>query len=526
MLDRVRATARFAVALRGIMRNPVSAREGAARIAASLARRDEVFLDTLERGIYQNPRSPYLALLCHARIELDDVRGFVREDGVEGALSRLYEAGVYVTADEFKGRAPIQRDGLDLAVTASDFDNPLADSHFEGRTSGSSGQPTHVFIGFDLMTYEADYYACLFDAQGVATYPVAAALHTALKTTLRHAKRGVLPEKWFTPQPFDWSLNGLKDQYILGPTLLLSRLYRRPLPRPELVPRGEALQVARWLAEKTHIGTPALLETNHSAAVRVCVAAREHGLDIAGSVFHLTGEPYTAAKAEVIAAAGARALDRYANVELGAMGLACANPVSFDDAHFVTDKLALIQRPKLLAGTGVSVDAIVLTSLLPCTPKLMLNVENGDYATIEARDCGCPLGAIGLRTHISSIRSYDKLTSEGATIAATHLFHLLEEVLPARFGGAPTDYQLVEEEVDGLPRVSLFIRPNVGPLDEATVVSTFLDEVQAYARIGAAEWRQGETLRVVRRDPYETSSAKILPLHLRHVAASTDAKVR
>jgi hypothetical protein len=28
------------------------------------------------------------------------------------------------------------------------------------------------------------------------------------------------------------------------------------------------------------------------------------------------------------------------------------------------------------------------------------------------------------------------------------------------------------------------------------------------------KWRQGQTLRVVRREPYTTASAKILPLHM------------
>jgi hypothetical protein len=56
------------------------------------------------------------------------------------------------------------------------------------------------------------------------------------------------------------------------------------------------------------------------------MAAREHGLDISGTVFHFTGEPYTRAKAEAIAGAGCLALDRYANVEAGVMGIACARP--------------------------------------------------------------------------------------------------------------------------------------------------------------------------------------------------------
>jgi hypothetical protein len=282
--------------------------------------------------------------------------------------------------------------------------------------------------------------------------------------------------------------------------------------------------MARWLAEMSAVGRPAQLETNHSPAVRICLAALDHGLDIGGTVFHLTGEPYTPAKAEALANAGARALDRYANVECGVMGIACASPSSFDDQHLVRDKLALLKVAKQMPGITGSVEALFLTTLTPNTPKLMLNVETGDYATVSERDCGCPFGELGFSTHLSTIRSYDKLTSEGATFAATAIYGLLEEVLPARFGGGPTDYQLVEEEVDSLPRVSLLVRPSVGEIDEADLLATVYDRLKSYSAAGALEWRQGDTLRVVRRDPYEKASAKIMPLHVnRDTVTSGDA---
>ena len=43
------------------------------------------------------------------------------------------------------------------------------------------------------------------------------------------------------------------------------------------------------------------------------------------------------------------------------------------------------------------------------------------------------------------------------------LIRLIEEVLPARFQGAPTDFQFVEDETpDGLPEVRLLVSPRVG----------------------------------------------------------------
>jgi len=78
----------------------------------------------------------------------------------------------------------------------------------------------------------------------------------------------------------------------------------------------------------------------------------------------------------------------------------------------------------------------------------------------------------GYRTHLHSIRSYEKLTSEGMNFVGSDLLAVIETVLPSRFGGGPPDYQLVEEEVDGLPKVSVYVSPRLGDIDEAAVVET------------------------------------------------------
>lgn len=516
MLNRVGASIRYAKALRQVLRDPVTAREGRERIDQALHSRAETFLDTVERAVYANSRSPFRALLLRSNISLADVQSLVSERGIEGTLRFLYDSGVYVTADEFKGRSSIRRPGFELSVTPEDFDNPLADRFIRGHTSGSSGRPVEVFTGFDLVTYESSHYASLFEAAGLSDRPLGcwhSALHTALKTTFRHMKTGRRPEKWFTPTPFRWNAHAFKEEYVLAITLILARLMGQALPRSEYVPRGEVQQVAAWLAEKTAMGTPAVLETNHSLAVRVCLAAREQNLDIRGTYFHLTGEPYTEAKHQVLAQAGATALNRYANVEIGIMGVACTKPRSFDDTHFMSDKLALIVQPKTLPA-GDPVQSLVITTVMSKMPKLMLNVESGDYGQITEYNCGCPLGSLGMSTHLSGIRSHDKLTSEGVTFSATALFNLIEKELPGEFGGGPTDYQIVEEEVGSLPRVGLIVRPSLGPINEPALIEFVMHRLKQYSDTSAIEWRQGGTLVIIRRDPYETSSAKILPLHV------------
>ena len=60
------------------------------------------------------------------------------------------------------------------------------------------------------------------------------------------------------------------------------------------------------------------------------------------------------------------------------------------------------------------------------------------------------LAELGFTTHLHTVRSYEKLTSGGVMFMGSMLHELLEETLPARFGGSPLDYQLVEEEEDGV----------------------------------------------------------------------------
>ena len=96
------------------------------------------------------------------------------------------------------------------------------------------------------------------------------------------------------------------------------------------------------------------------------------------------------------------------------------------------------------------------------------------------------------------------------------LHDLIEQTLPARFGGSPLDYQLVEDEEEGLPRVSLIVSPEMGPLDEQELVQTVLGFVgfADWSRRQADQWRQASTLRIQRRKPYVTRAGKILPLHV------------
>ena len=73
----------------------------------------------------------------------------------------------------------------------------------------------------------------------------------------------------------------------------------------------------------------------------------------------------------------------------------------------------------------------------------------------------------------------------------------------------------MEEEIDGLTRVSLVVSPRVKEVEENAAVSAILGALAVVpgGDIMADQWRN-DTLRVVRKEPYRTHSAKILPLHI------------
>ena len=520
MLNDLAMAVRLMRDLKTFLQQPLTLDDSLRLLRDRLARRDESFLDIIGRAVFDNARSPYLPLLNQAKIRYEDVEGWVRRGGVDEAVAELYGAGVYVTLDEFKGRQPIRRLGLELPVRAHDFDNPLHLAHYEARSGGTRSAGTRARVDLAFLTHEAASQIVFLEAVGglgrpMGVWRTALPSGAAMKNVLRHAKAGILAERWFSPTRFTWSRDLWRHWLFTRYVIAASRWWGRPIAAPEHVPLDQAVVVARWLAEKKARGTPAHLDAAVSSAVRVCLAARAHGLDIAGTLFRVGSEPFTEARAQIIASAGCRALCHYALGEVGRLGLACPAAKAVDEVHVAADVVALLQRERTLGGAAVG--ALYCSTLHPAVPKVMVNVELGDYAVMSDRACGCPFDRLGFRQHLHTIRSYEKLTSEGMHFVGTELLRLLDEVLPDRFGGDPTDYQLVEEEevASGLPRVSLVVSPRVGEVDADRLIATTLEALTRDAgSVMVRHWRDAHTLRVVRREPYATAAAKILPLHV------------
>lgn len=515
------------------LRRPLNLEQARMTLRERLERREASFLALVRAAVYQVRASPYRALLDHAGCQYGDLERLVRRDGVDATLRELFAHGVYLTVDEFKGRRPVIRGNTTIAVDPGQLRNPTAARHVAVQTGGSRGPATPVPIDLAFLRDRAVNTLLALDARGgsewvKAHWQVPGA--GALARLVEFSGFGAPPARWFTQ--VDPAEQGLHPRYQWSARLLRwsSLLAGIPLPRPVHVPLDQPLPIARWMTEVRRAGRTAHLFTFASSAVRLCQAASSHGIPLDGVQFTVTGEPLTAARLAVIQRSGAEAVPRYAIMECGAIGLGCLRPEAPDEVHLLHDLHAVIQPGAEPEGSRSLASPLYVSSLSLTAPFVLLNVSMGDQAIRTDRVCGCPLEGFGWTTHLHTIRSHEKLTAGGMTLLDTDVIRLLDEVLPARFGGAPTDYQLVEHESDdGEPRLDLIVHPAVGPVDPAEVSRVFLDGVGAGSgveRVTRLLWGDAGLLRVERRPPRHTDAGKILHLHARRAWPRPTAPTR
>jgi hypothetical protein len=284
--------------------------------------------------------------------------------------------------------------------------------------------------------------------------------------------------------------------------------------RPEFVSLQDLRRVAEYLASSAVEDQPLGVVTSPSHAVRVCLAGRQCGVPLRGITFLLGAEPLTGTRKTFVQQAGANAVPNYGFSEAGTVGCQCPDPTAPDDVHVAQDAFAVIQQVSG-PGDGESIGALLLTTLKPASPKVMLNAEIGDSAVVEVRRCGCRFDEVGYHQHLHTIRSFEKLTGEGVTFVGADLFPILEEVLPKRFGGTLADYQLIEEQDGvGLPRYSLRVSPEVGWVDHTAVLATLLGELarrRPQYRFMVNQWIGADIIRLKRERPVVTARGKLLP---------------
>jgi hypothetical protein len=517
----LRLAVRFARDLPRFLRHPVTLEEARATLARRRARRADDFLDLVRRAVYAQPGSPYRALLRCARCELGDLERLVRQDGVEAALGVLARSGVYLTTAEFKGRRPLVRGGETLAWTPEGLRNPGSTVHFRGATSGSGGRPATIPVDLAHVRDWSVDYRLMFEALGPGRWRHARwALPggDGIAFGLMYARQGSPLVRWFTP--VDPAQAGVHPRYRWASRLLAweSRLVGVPVPYPEPVSVETPEPILRWMVQTLRAGDTPHLAAYVSPAVRLCEAAERAGLDLRGAYLRLLGEPITAARIATMRRTGIETVPDYGTVEVGLIGSGCANPEAPDEVHLYDDLHAVIQAETAAADVGLPPATLLFSSLRATAPLVLLNTSVGDQAWLTRRACGCYLEQLGWLTHLHTIRSFEKLTAGGMTVLDEDVIRILEELLPARFGGVATDYQLVEDQAaPGGSRLRLVVHPRVGAVDAAAVTQLFLDILGAgspAARLMGLVWSEQGVLVVERRPPFTKGPGKVLHLHV------------
>jgi len=499
------------------LHHPVTLEEARRTIRRRLENRPTDFCALARTAIYDNPRSPYLRLLRNAGCRYGDLENSVRKIGLEETLGALFEEGVYLTVNEFKGRVPVRRGDKIIAAAPSLLRNPLSRRHLQAHSSGSGGRSVPVLIDLDYVRERAaNHLLALEGRNGRAWIPAIWGVpgNTDMVRALELCALGAPPRRWFSQ--VDPRSPGLHPRYRWSARMMrwAGRVWGTDIPAPEYVPLDDPGTIIHWLVRVAACGQIPHLVTWASSAVRVCRAAAQAGMDLSRVQFSIGGEPVTEAKLETIRSTGATAVPRFMAMECGYIAYGCLKASFSDELHVFDDMHAIIQPKGLKSGHGLSPNALLLTTLRPAAPFILLNVSLGDQAERCSGTCGCPLEKTGWTGRIRQVRSFEKMTAGGMTFLDTDIIKVLEEILPARFGGSLLDYQLAEEENPaGEPRLRLLISPSVGPLDPLAVKEVFLEAIgrgSGAERVMSLQWREGDYLAIDRKSPGLTPSGKII----------------
>lgn len=517
---------RFALiaSLRRFLRDRITVEQAREKIKSALERREETFIELARTHIYERPNGPYLRLLELAGCDFSDLRADVRKHGIEKTLERLAENGVYLTADEFKGKKPVVRGRESFRVTPEDFASLHLYTGFVTQSSGTRNRPVRSGFFLDWLAMKAWATCLFFSAHDLfshshAMYDAILPGSGGINNLLIYAKLGISTDRWFARKiPVNTRLEAEYHYLMTRLIVFMGKRFGPGFPKPEFTDIADMQRIVGWALEKRRQGKSSSITTAASNAARIARVAPEMGESLAGVKFNVSGEPLTEAKHEVIERAGATVTSRFSYGGSMNVGHGCGNPAHTGEIHVNEHMLALVRHPRPIADDGPAIHPLLCTTVHPSASRLLLNVDNGDYATLERRDCGCALAKAGLSLHVHQIRSYEKFTSEGMNCYYGDLFELLERTIPAEFGGGPGDYQLVEEEdSNGQTRLSLLVHPAVRELDEEKLLArlrqAFSDSTRGN-RFTTGVWENAGTFRVRRAVPYESPRGKILPLHM------------
>lgn len=513
--------------LPAFFREPVTLEKANEEMKRALETREQRFLDLVRTQVYDHQSSPYFKLLRMAGCDFPELQSHVRRHGLEKTLEKLAEAGVYLTQDEFKGKKEVVRGAQSFAVSSMDFRLQQADRGLMlTQSSGTTGRPQRHALSLERVAQRSVANAIFFSAHDF--FPYCHAVYDAILPTaggirylLRFAKNGIKVDRWFAPRvPMNSWAEAIFHRFTTALIVLAGKSFGPGAPWPDFIEGLNVGRIVHWIAEKKRVDKNCCVRTTASNAVRIARMAQKMGQSLEGSSFVVSGEPLTESKRAFIEKIGARAIPCYGCAGLGEIGYGCGNPGYTDDLHVSLDSFAVIEQPRPLEVDGLAIRPFLFTTLSPLSPLLHINVENGDFGVIEARDCGCALEKAGLTLHVHHVRSFEKLTSEGMNYFYGDLYELLEKAFPAEFGGGLGDYQLVEEEDgNGQTRLTLVVHPDVGNLEEEKILARLraaLADGSRGNRFMTWVWQDAGTFRIRREAPHMSARGKILPLHVSH----------
>jgi hypothetical protein len=484
-----------------------------------LENREANWLDTIHRAIFSRPEHPYSQMFQLAACSYGDLTAAVTRDGLEPTLKVLQRAGVYLSHDEFKGKEPIVRSGKHIPSDENSFANPLVPGGYESRSSGSRSRGTRTRKSAAFRMYAHGYHALRIREFGLSKR-----VHIIVKPILpgaagitgstRLIRFGCRVERWYAAGgrlPDSAHYRALTNYLVM-----LARLHGVRIPFPTHLPSNDFSPAAALIAERLRAGVECVVNSSVSPAVRVAAAALDNGWDISGTLFLVGGEALTDPKRRLIESAGCQVFAGYVISELGPIGYGCRQMTTGNCVHLFHDSVAVIQHRRLAPLSDVVVDSLMFTSLLPTAPYLLINAEMDDAGVVEQARCDCTFSTAGFREQVRDIGSFGKLTGQGMTLVGTHVVSVLEQVLPVRFGGAPTDYQLVEQEGPNQTQLVLRVSPRVRASSPEKIKDVFLHEIRRYqgGAIASRLWRHTDALQVTSAEPLVTSTGKVLPLHL------------
>jgi len=458
--------------------------------------------------------------------EYGDIQKMALSDGMDNTLTKLKDAGVFITLEEFKSRKECRRGSQVCLFKERDFDNLSAPGYISLTSSGSRGSRTRSLYDLDFLSENVSTYNVpMLIGLDAIDLPIALWMPSmpgaGLLNLLTYSKLGNPPARWFSPIDREEIKSSLRDS--------LANMYIRvrgltagfKWPYPEFVSYDNTIEIVRWISDTVKKYGGCIVDSYVSAVQRICRTAGEKGIDIHGARFIIGGEPVTDMKLREIESVTSHYCIFYGISESGFTGAGCFDPLYPDDVHIFEDTFGLITHRRQVPHAGTEVDAFLLTSFQSSAPKVLLNVEVGDHGLVENRTCNCIFGELGFKKHIYHIRGFDKLSSEGTTFLAADMVRIIEDVLPVQFGGVSTDYQLVEEEDEkGNTRIYVIASPELGSIDENVLIQFILSELSKgseAAKMMTIIWHRADTLKVKRIKPVITSTGKLLPLHIKKV---------